>query len=189
MKICEKCGKKYDDSWKFCLFCKNTLSDYTRDNNFSLQSSSIQTNKQNHRTDKIVKTIILIVIVIGTGLLIFIGQQLFIVLNQAPAGIKYLKSINEEDVQAWIKRTKKYLEEYDHQEHESGEYILSGKSIPLELQKLKIRRIDIYENYVYYVWMGGLDHTYLEVEKQENDTFKITAHYNDNVKPKIIWPK
>jgi hypothetical protein len=41
---------------------------------------------------------------------------------------------------------------------------------------------------VEYMWMGGLDHTGLEVERLSDNTFQFYAGYNDK-EGKIIWPR
>jgi hypothetical protein len=66
--------------------------------------------------------------------------------------------------------------------------MISAKSIPPELKALGIIRIDETTNMVRYMWMGGFDHTGLEVERLSDDTFQFYAGYNDK-EGKIIWPR
>ena len=46
----------------------------------------------------------------------------------------------------------------------------------------------ILEDQVRYVWMGGMDHTELEVDRLPDGNFRFIAHYNDD-KSEVIWPK
>ena len=57
-----------------------------------------------------------------------------------------------------------------------------------ELQQLGIIRIDILQYQVRYVWMGGMDHTELEIDRLEDGSFRFIAHYND-YESEVIWPK
>ncbi len=103
-------------------------------------------------------------------------------------GCKYMDSITAKDIPVWIERTKKYLQEYDPKSGVIGVYGTDKKPIPPELRKLEILRIDISSDYVEYVWLGGMDHTNLQVQKTTDGNFKFTANYN-NHSSKVIWPK
>lgn len=94
-----------------------------------------------------------------------------------------MDSLTEKDFQVWTKRTQKYLSEFDPKA-----YPIGAKPVPPELQQLKILRIDEETNYVGYVWMGGMDHTELYVERMTDGNFQFTAMYND-YSNKVIWPK
>jgi hypothetical protein len=104
------------------------------------------------------------------------------------AGRMYMDSLTEKDIPVWIDRTEKLLSEYQPGIGPMGVYGSGAKPIPSDLSKLKIMRIDITENEVSYVWMGGLDHTELEVHRIKDGSFKFVALYND-AKSKVIWPK
>jgi hypothetical protein len=103
--------------------------------------------------------------------------------KQMSTGRKYMDSLTEKDFQAWTDRTKKYLDEYYPKAGRIG-----AKSVPPELKALGIIRIDETANMVEYMWMGGLDHTGLEVERLSDNTFQFYAGYNDK-EGKIIWPR
>ena len=103
--------------------------------------------------------------------------------KQMDAGKKYMNSLTEKDFQIWSERTQKYLSEFDPKADQIG-----AKPVPPELQQLKILRIDESTNYVGYVWMGGMDHTELYVERMSDGNFQFTAKYND-YSNKVIWPK
>ena len=103
--------------------------------------------------------------------------------RQMNAGRTYMDSLTEKDILVWIDRTKKYLDEYDPKAYEIG-----AKPVPPELKQLKILRIDESTNFVGYVWMGGMDHTELGVERMADGSFQFTAMYND-ASNKVIWPK
>lgn len=108
---------------------------------------------------------------------------------QQRKGCNYLNSITENDIPVWIERTEKYLKEYDPNEYGIGVYGLNKDNpVPKELKKLGIIRIDRTQNDICYVWVGGLDHTYLDVEKDEEGNFIFTAGYNDYNR-EVIWPK
>lgn len=103
-------------------------------------------------------------------------------------GRVYMDSLTRDDVHAWIGRTKQILSESPNT-YAIGVYGSGGKPIPPDLDKLGIIRIDIVDkDEVRYVWMGGLDHTELEVHRLEDGSFKLIAHYNDE-RSKVIWPK
>jgi len=103
--------------------------------------------------------------------------------KQMVAGQKYMDSMTEKDFVVWADRTQKYLSEFDPKSDPIG-----SKPVPPELQQLKILRIDESTNYVGYVWMGGMDHTELYVERMADGNFQFTARYNDESN-KVIWPK
>jgi hypothetical protein len=107
---------------------------------------------------------------------------------QMTVGEVYMDSLTEKDIQEWIVRTNTLLSEYEPGTQPIGVYGSSGKAIPPDLSELKIIRIDVSENRVSYVWMGGLDHTELEVHRLNNGIFIFTAHYNDE-RSRVIWPK
>jgi hypothetical protein len=99
------------------------------------------------------------------------------------AGQKYMDSLTEKDFQVWADRTQRYLSEFDPKAD-----MIGSKPVPPELEQLKIIRIDEDSNSVSYVWMGGMDHTELLVEKLENGSFQFTARYDDESN-RVIWPK
>ena len=99
------------------------------------------------------------------------------------AGQKYMDSLTENDIQVLVDRTKKYLDKYDSKADR-----IDGKAVPTELQQLGISGISIDTNWVSYVWVGGFEHTSLEVERMTDGSFKFTAEYNDESN-KVIWPK
>jgi hypothetical protein len=117
-----------------------------------------------------------------------IGCLFYSMHSQMRTGQRYLDSITEKDIPAWIERTEKYLKEYDPNSTTVGVYGTKDRPIPNELRALKILRIDISQDSVYYVWLGGLDHTYLEVQKNNHGDFKFIGNYND-YSSKVIWPK
>ena len=103
--------------------------------------------------------------------------------QQMLVGQKYMDSLADKDFQMWAERTQKYLSEFDPKA-----YPIDAKPVPPDLEQLKIIRIDEGSNWVSYVWMGGMDHTELLVEKLENGSFRFTATYDDESN-RVIWPK
>ena len=89
----------------------------------------------------------------------------------------------------WVERSKRLLAEYRPDVHLVGVYdgVTSRKPIPPDLARLKIVRVDIFEDRVCYVWMGGMDHTYLEARRLPDGNFTLVAHYN--AQSEVIWPK
>jgi len=136
-------------------------------------------------------------VVVGTLLLAIVaivvwflatGGPFRVWIRQMRTGAAYMKSLRESDVPPWIDRTKQLLAEWNPSLHPIGAYGLGGKPIPPDLQQLKIIRIDILEDQVRYVWMGGMDHTELEIDRLPDGTFRFIAHYND-YKSEVIWPR
>ena len=140
------------------------------------------------------KTKIILMVIIAaavSGFLYFFGP-VFIMFGhmtyQQKKGRAYLESITEKDIPVWIARTERYLEEYDPNEYGIGVYGTEDRPVPEELRKLGIIRIDREKNCIDYLWLGGLDHTYLSVEKNEDGEYIFTAGYND-YNSRVIWPK
>jgi hypothetical protein len=109
---------------------------------------------------------------------------------QMQAGSAYMKSLKDGDIPRWIERSERLLAERNPAVHPIGVYdsLSGGKPIPSDLQPLKIIRIDVLEDRVLYVWMGGMDHTYLEARRLPDGTFTFVAHYSDYAS-EAIWPK
>ena len=107
---------------------------------------------------------------------------------QMATGRAYMDSMTEEDFRVWTDRTKKLLSEYEPGSGGIGAYGLKSKTIPPDLRELQIIRIDTGKDHVCYVWMGGLDHTELQVRRMKGGDFQFIAHYDDS-KSRVIWPK
>lgn len=101
------------------------------------------------------------------------------------AGHKYMDSLTEADIQTWLERTKAFLAEYDPQKVNQGYGTMYDKPVPPDLERLKIIRIDISGDRVCYVWLGGIDHTWLEVTRLSNENFRVVARYDDE-RTKVI---
>ncbi len=116
-----------------------------------------------------------------------IGYLFYHMSAQMRAGQSCMDSITEHDVPMWIERTEEYLSDIDPN---SGRDVNIGEihAIPLDLKNLGILRIDVNQDFVRYVWAGGLDHTFLEVLKTEQGDYRFTANYDDE-SSKVIWPK
>ena len=141
---------------------------------------------------KLIKIIVIVIILGVIGYHIApVGFLIYGLRSQMKVGQKYMDSITEKDIPVWIERTERYLKEYDPDPNASviGVYSSHGdKPIPPELEKLKILRIDIAQDHVSYVWLGGLDHTILSVFKTEDGDFRFIGRYND-YNSKVIWPR
>jgi hypothetical protein len=99
-------------------------------------------------------------------------------------GQKYLDSLTDKDIQVWIQRSEKYLK--DDPTTNTMEW--DDKPVPPELEQLKIVDIEVLSNEVDYVWVGGMDHTELDVERMTDGSFQFVAVYN-NYSNRVIWPK
>jgi len=132
---------------------------------------------------------ILVIVIVCIGAWLYAGGPVKLWRDQMAAGAEYMKSLDESDVPQWIERTERFLAERDPSVHPIGVYGgVRGKTIPFNLLRLRIIRIDIFEDNVRYVWMGGMDHTNLEVRRLADGRFTLIAHYND-YKSEVIWPK
>jgi hypothetical protein len=98
-------------------------------------------------------------------------------------GQKYMDSMTDKDIQVWMERTKKFLDEHGH-----GETDIYRKDVPPELAQLGILGIHKDTNYVSYIWVGGFDHTELDIKRMPDGSFQFTAMYNDESN-KVIWPR
>ena len=103
--------------------------------------------------------------------------------TQMATAQKYMDSLTEKDIQIWVERTGKYLDESGKRETD-----IYSKDVPPELRQLGILGIHKDTNWVSYIWLGGLEHTSLEVERMTDGSFQFTAEYNDESN-KVIWPK
>ena len=131
----------------------------------------------------IIALLVLVALVLGPVLFFIVPMRL-----QMSAGTHYMNSLTPADIQAWIERTKTIL-----QQRTPGKSIgaygndADSKPIPDDLKKLKILRIDVAENRVDYVWLGGIDHTILEVDRKPDGTYQVIAGYDD-YDSKVLWP-
>jgi hypothetical protein len=102
-------------------------------------------------------------------------------------GQRCMTTLSAEDIPVWEERTRHYLETDGANIRVIGVYP-HEKPIPEELQKIGIIRIDINENTVSYMWMGGFNHVGLRVQRLEDGSFEFTGQYSDN-NIKKLWPK
>ena len=130
---------------------------------------------------------VLVIGIVGIGVWFYTGGPFGVWRKQMAVGAKYMKSLKDSDIPPWIGRTKQLLSEWTPDLHPIGAYGFGPKPVPPELQRLGIIRIDISKDRVCYVWMGGMDHTELEVDRLPDGSFRFIAHYND-YKSEVIWP-
>jgi hypothetical protein len=133
---------------------------------------------------------LLVLVIVGLGIYIYSGGPFAMWKRQMVAGRTYMKSLRESDMPPWIERSKHLLAEYRPDVGPVGVYddVTHGKPIPSDLARLKIVRVDIFQDAVCYVWMGGMDHTYLEARRLKDGSITLVAHYND-YESEVIWPK
>ena len=105
------------------------------------------------------------------------------------AGSRYMDSLSESDIKAWIARSAALLD-YRDTTNAQDIRVLRGADIPAELRDLGIKRIDVllYVDIVRYMWVGGLDHTGLVIIRLKNGDFQVGAQYNDD-NYEQIWPR
>jgi hypothetical protein len=94
---------------------------------------------------------------------------------------KYMDSLTDKDIQAWIRRTQTILKA-----DAPGE--ITNRDAPPELQQLGITGIEEYTDEVDYVWFGGMDNTALDVARMSNGDFQVIAVYTPYTN-NMIWPK
>jgi hypothetical protein len=131
---------------------------------------------------------VLVITAVGFGIWFYTDGPFGMWRRQMAAGGAYMKSLSQSDMPIWIERSKRLLAEYRQEMRPVGAYGLRNRPVPSDLARLKIVRVDIFEDRVCYVWMGGMDHTYLEARRLPDDTFTLVAHYND-YQSEVIWPK
>jgi len=106
-------------------------------------------------------------------------------IRQMKAGKAYMNSLTEKDFRTWISRSESLLSQHSGT---NGIFFLRDANIPDELRTLHIKRIDLLENGVRYVWVGGFDHTCLSVYRLPEGGYRITAQYDDS-HGRQLWPK
>ena len=94
---------------------------------------------------------------------------------------KYMDSLTDKDIQAWIQRTQTILREDAPRE-------FTNRDAPPDLEHLGITGIEEHTDEVDYVWFGGMDNTALDVERMSNGTFQVIAVYTP-YSERMIWPK
>lgn len=102
--------------------------------------------------------------------------------EQMDAAKKYMDSLTDKDIQAWIQRSQKYFSE------SPTNFALGLAPVSPDLQKLGIAGIEVYTDDVSYVWFGGMDNTALDVARISNGVFQVTAVYTP-YSNKVIWPR
>lgn len=94
---------------------------------------------------------------------------------------RYMDSLTDQDIQAWIHRTQTILKE----DAPGG---FTNWDAPPDLKRLGITGIDESTNEVDYVWFGGMDNTALDVVLTSNGNFQVFAVYTP-YSNRMIWPK
>lgn len=105
-------------------------------------------------------------------------------IRQMKAGKVYMNSLTEKDFHTWILRSESLLSQHSGTNDVS---FLHDTNIPDELRVLRIKRIDILEDGIRYVWVGGFDHTCLSVYRLPEGGYRITAQYDDS-HGRQLWP-
>ncbi|MEO1093712.1 MAG: hypothetical protein AAFX01_02280 [Cyanobacteria bacterium J06638_28] len=134
-------------------------------------------------------------LLMGAGflLLAYIGYMVFIVSTlitgwseQMDTGIAYMESLTEHDVPYWIEISQDYLAQ-PCLAASTGCPILIEDEIPSDLRDIGIMSVRVHQDEVYYVWLGGMDHTYLLVSQEPDQSFSLIAHHNNEIPSKVLW--
>jgi len=114
---------------------------------------------------------------------IYLGRYLDIGASQKEMddAKKYMDSLTDKDIQAWIQRTQIILSE-------DAPGTFTNRDAPPDLKQLGISGIEELSNEVDYVWFGGMDNTALAVERMSNGNFQVTAVYTP-YSSRVIWPR
>jgi hypothetical protein len=103
---------------------------------------------------------------------------------QMQAGRIFMDSLTDADIQKWIIRADTLLAD---QALNSQQVV--NIPVPKNLSALKIGRIDVsVPDYVAFIWVGGMDHTGLIIQKDANGSHRVIARYDDEHE-KQLWPK
>jgi hypothetical protein len=139
---------------------------------------------------KIFNIIALCILTILAFIFVFFGRDFFEMLyafhywdKQMKIGKKYMDSLTDKDIQVWIRRSENYLKQDNPKDFNTD-----VRPVPPDLKQLGIVMIDEDTNLIDYVWMGGMDHTDLYVERMADGSFQVTAEYND-YSNHVIWPR
>jgi hypothetical protein len=111
-----------------------------------------------------------------------IGLLIFSMSAQMNAGQAVLKGLTPEKLKIWADRSQSFWANTSKADYGMGVYGIGKKPIPVELAALKIIRIDIEEDSIEYVWLGGMDHTYLYIEKERHGNLHFYAQYDDETR-------
>jgi hypothetical protein len=101
--------------------------------------------------------------------------------EQMDSAKKYMDSLTDKDIQAWIQRAKRDLKNDDPK-------AFATKDAPPDLQQLGMTGIEEDSNYIDYIWFGGMDYTALEIKRMSNEDFQVVAIYTP-YSNRVIWPK
>ncbi len=105
--------------------------------------------------------------------------------SQMEAGRTYMDSLSESQIESWIQRSEKLLASAP-----TNASPIRSTPVPEDLAALKILRVDVDPpDCVSFVWVGGMDHTYLLVQRQSNGTHRLIANYNDEEPERQLWPR
>jgi len=108
---------------------------------------------------------------------------------QMKAGQKYMDSLTEADIPAWITRTEEILAYSKARGIGSYGAWEKKKTLPAGLEQLKVLRVEVNEgNTVSYIWLASMDRTELEVKHEDDGSYQFTARYDDD-HIRVIWPK
>lgn len=135
---------------------------------------------------------LVVVAVLGLGVLIL---SLFLpVRRRMDAGGRVLDGITPADLPIWIDRAEQLLAD-QAAETAAGQWMLNldGADVPDDLRELGIQGITVMQaqgfelGQVSFVWVGGIDHTELRVQRRPEGGHRVTAQYND-YRSKTLWP-
>ncbi|HTV39533.1 MAG TPA: hypothetical protein VMF08_03085 [Candidatus Sulfotelmatobacter sp.] len=125
--------------------------------------------------------VLILVIIAAWPLIEFAVYDSYYSTEQMHAGKKYMDSLTDKDIQAWIQRAQTDLEKDNPTD-------FTGRDAPPDLQKLGMTGIEENSNYIDYMWLGGMNYTALDIQRTSNGDFQVTAVYTPYTN-RVIWPR
>ena len=94
--------------------------------------------------------------------------------DQQGKGIDYMKSLSESEAKVVVQESLALMTSAVDADRPLK------PPIPQEWQSRGVIRIDVSNDTVSYIWLGGMEHTFLDVRLEENGDCKVMAHYDDD---------
>lgn len=132
-----------------------------------------------------------IIITVVLGLLVLAGAVLappaifiYRMSRQMDAGRAVLDALTEPELELWLARSEALWKKFEGH-YDMGVYHDGIRPLPSDLAALKLIRIDVYDDSIYYVWVGGMDHCSLIVERKSDGYAYFTAEYSDDKRKEL----
>jgi hypothetical protein len=111
----------------------------------------------------------------------YIGYFLYDLRNRMGIGKEFMENLDDESLKVWIRDAGEIRKNDTLRTKKNGMWIIANLEPGLQDKygKYGIRRLDVSEAAVSFVWTGGLDHTDLTMRYKNDSLIRITAQYND----------